>query len=430
MMNNYKEEKKGITVNLKSIIFFVLILLFFVITIITAVIGNSKKGNATNIIVEGKLEEEQRIVHSEFPLKFLQLENNAENMIYSPLSIKYALKMLNEGTNGNTKIQIENVIGTSDLTKYENIDEVLSLANGIYVRDNYASYVKEEYKKTLNEKYNAEINYDSFSNARNINKWIEKKTLGIIKNIVKDSVVQNPNTEMFLINALAIDMEWSEPFDFSDTYGKEFYLDNSNKVIATMMKQNTKSDSVSYLKDKDVTALTMDLKQYNDTQLEFIAIMPKNDLPDYIEEFTIDELNNIRNKSILASDTKYGVDVSIPKFSFDYNLNLNSNLIKLGITDAFDDSLADFSNMSNRKLYVGGALHKADIDFTEKGIKAAAVTVITMLDNAFMPNPTKPEEVKIDRPFLYVIRDKNTSEIWFVGTVYEPNLWEEDKVNY
>lgn len=235
---------------------------------------------------------------------------------------------------------------------------------------------------------------------------------------------------MLLINALAIDMEWEESFDGSKTYGEEFNLENGDKMTATMMHKETTSDSVSYYKDKDITALTMDLKKYEDTQLEFIAIMPEKDLSNYTEAFTMDDLNNIIKKSTLASKTKYGVDISIPKFSFDYDLKLKDDLINLGITEAFDKKMADFSNMSNRELYVSDALHKANIDFTEKGVKAAAVTVIVMTDKAMIAAPTKPEKIKIDKPFLYVIRDKNTGEIWFVGTVYEPNSWEEDKEDY
>ena len=86
--------------------------------------------------------------------------------------------------------------------------------------------------------------------------------------------------------------------------------------------------------------------------------------------------------------------------------------------------------MSNRELYVSDALHKANIDFTEKGVKAAAVTVFGIKDLALPLETPKPEEIRIDKPFLYVIKDKKTGEVWFVGTVYEPNSWENEKENY
>ncbi len=97
------------------------------------------------------------------------MENKKENMIYSPLSIRYALQMLNEGANGNTKSQIEKVIGNTNLRKYDNINDVLSLANALYIRDTYSQYVKDEYKNKLLNNYNAEIKYDAFKSADNIN---------------------------------------------------------------------------------------------------------------------------------------------------------------------------------------------------------------------------------------------------------------------
>ena len=424
------QENKELKIKLKTAIILIVILLIAVVAIFALIINKEEqitsKGGSS---IVGNESDKQQVVQSDFSMKFLKLENDKQNMIYSPLSIKYALKMLNEGANGNTKTQIENVIGELDLTKYNNIDKVLSLANGVYIRDTYAKYVKEDYKKILTEKYNAEINYDSFNNANNINSWIENKTLGIIKNMLRDETVQNPDNEMILVNALAIDMEWEDSFDSKDTRGADFYLEDGSSMNATTMHLETSSDSVSYYKDKGITALTMDLKEYNNTQLEFVAIMPEENLSDYVETFSIDEFDNIIEKSKLASKTKNGVDISIPRFSFDYDLKLKNNLIKLGITDAFDSGLADFSNISNTGLYVSDALHKANIDFTEKGIKAAAVTVIYMTDGIVLVED-KPIEINIDKPFLYVIRDKNTEEIWFVGTVYEPNSWEDDKADY
>ncbi len=425
------KENKQIKISLKMAIILIIIVLL-IIGIVTTILINLTKNNTNEIPKQGYISQTSPDSNEDFSIKFLQMENNNSNMIYSPLSIKYALNMLNEGANGNTKTQIENIIGNLSLTKYDNIKNILSLANSIYIRDDYEKYVKKEYIKQLTQKYNSEVKYDSFNNAYNINKWIENKTLGIIKNMLKDETVQNPDNKMMLVNALAIDMEWLDSFDAEYTHGKDFNLANGNKMTATTMHKETSKDTVSYYKDQDVTSLTMDLKQYNDTQLEFIAVMPNNNLSDYINEFKIDDLNNIIEKSTPASETKNGVDISIPRFSFDYDLKLKDDLINLGITDAFNQNSADFSNMTNSPngLYVGDALHKADIDFTEKGIKAAAVTVILMTENAAIVDENKPIELKFDKPFLFAIRDKNTGEIWFVGTVYEPNHWENDKLDY
>ena len=405
-----------------------ILLLLTVIAIVSIIILNIK--NKEKIKTK---DEVSNLVNSDFELEFLKMENNNQNMIYSPLSIKYALNMLNEGASGNTKKQIERVIGNSNLAKYNDIKKVLSFANGVYIRDSYSGKVKKEYINILKNKYNAEIKYDSFNNANNINKWIENKTLGIIKNMLQDSMVQEKLTKILLINALAIDMEWEDTFECSDTHGENFKLNTGENMIATTLNKETKSDSFSYYKEKEITALSIDLKKYDNTQLEFIAIMPNGDLSNYIESFTNEELNNITNKMKPASKEKNGIKISIPKFSFDYYLKLKDDLIKLGVTDAFDEDLANFSNMTNsieEQLYVKDALHKANVDFSEKGIKAAAVTVLVMFETTAISDINKPKEIKIDKPFIYFIKDKNTDEIWFTGTVYEPNSWEEDKSDY
>lgn len=424
------EEKKELKIKLKTAVIAIIIVAIILVVIFALVINKNKQEEAGENTTISEIDSNEQILESDFSLKFLKLENKKQNMVYSPLSIKYALNMLNEGAVGNTKTQIENVIGDLNLIKYNTIDEVLSLANSVYIRDTFAEYVKENYRRTITEKYNAEVNYDSFSNATNINKWIEDKTLGIIKNMLDDETVQDPTNNMILINALAIDMGWENPFDTSDTYGEDFYLEDGNAMTATMMNKETMGDDVSYYKDNDITALTMNLQEYDNMQFEFVAIMPEENLSDYIETLTIEDVNTILEDTTLASDTPYGVDISIPKFSFDYNLQLKQDLMDLGMTDAFDEILADFSNMASEKLCVGDALHKADIDFSEEGIRAAAVTVITMKTNAIMPDENQPEEIKIDKPFLYFIRDKQTNEIWFVGTVYEPNSWDEDIEEY
>jgi len=231
---------------------------------------------------------------SDLDFSFLKMENNKENMLYSPLSIKYALKMLEEGAANNTYTEINKVLGNSELTKYESIDKVLSLANGLFIRDWFYKYVKPEYINSLKEKYDTEVIEDEFKDANNANQWIEDKTLGIIKNMLKDDLVQNPMSVMLIINALAIDMEWNNPFDFQSTYGKKFYLDNGKSIEATTMGKYKEFDKgISYYIDNDITVLTMDLKKYDGVQFEFMAIMPKENLSAYVENVSKEEINQI-----------------------------------------------------------------------------------------------------------------------------------------
>ncbi|OUM59771.1 Non-catalytic module family DOC2 [Piromyces sp. E2] len=373
---------------------------------------------------------------SDFDFSFLKMENNKENMLYSPLSIKYALQMLKEGASNNTLAEINKVLGNSKVSKYESIDKVLSLANGLFIRDTFYDYVKAKYINTLKEKYGAEVKKDEFNNAKNINQWIENKTLGIIKDMLADGAVKNPDNLILLINALAIDMEWVTPFTDNDTTGRVFILDNGERMEATTMSsQDIKRDVLSYYIDDNINAFTMDLKKYNGIQFEFMGIMPKDNLSSFIENVSKEQIDQIDENLISASEVPKGVKLLIPKFKFDYDLKLKENLMKLGVKDAFDFHNADFTKIADKEdeelnLFVSDALHKANIEFTEKGVKAAAVTVLVMGYPASMPQPTNPVIIPFYKPFMFIIRDKATKDIWFTGTVYKPNSWADDKNDY
>lgn len=446
-------EEKQVKMKLRTAIILAIIIIAVIVAAVVIMVGkvkDSKKGgenqvaNSSENVVSNTSENTTNgnsnksyngdLDSDNFSFNFLKLENKKENIIYSPLSIKYALKMLNEGASGETKTQIENALGDSSVTKYENIEDTLSLANALYIRDSFSEAVKESYTSTLLNRYNAEIKYDEFKNAKAMNSWIEEKTFGLIKDMLKDDMVQN--WQMALINALAIDMEWANSFESDDVYGKDFYLADGTTMKASTMNKETSGKSFSYYKDDEIIALSMDLKKYDDTQLEFVAIMPEEDLYSYSENFDENSLENITDKLINASDTEAGIAISIPKFSFDYDLDLKADLQSLGITDAFDPYGADFSNMvdlsklGGENIYVGDALHKAVIEFSEDGIKAAAVTIFGLAETTAIIERKEPIEVKIDKPFMFIIRDKETGENWFTGTVYEPTSWEDDKENY
>lgn len=166
--------------------------------------------------------------------------------------------------------------------------------------------------------------------------------------------------------------------------------------------------------------------------LEFVAIMPNKKLSEFIKDISLENINNVINKLKPASEANGEIEISIPKFSFMYDLNLEEDLKQLGINDAFDIDKANFSNMTTNinGLYVSDALHKANIDLTENGVKAAAATVIVMMEKSMAIEREKPEKIIIDKPFLYLIRDKKTGDIWFIGTLYEPNEWEKEKLEY
>jgi len=367
--------------------------------------------------------------------EFLKLENQNEkntNIIYSPLSIKYAMKLLVEGADGETEKQISNLLGDTALTTYENQKDILSLANSVFIRDTFKDEVLDSYTTSVEEKYNAEVIYDEFKDAENVNSWISDKTFGIINNLLDDSMVQDSNLEMLLINALAIDMEWAHSFDTNNTYGGAFDEAGQDIQVAYMSSGNTKTKSISYKIDDDVTVVSMDLKEYDGVQLEFDAIMPnEKELGTFVEELDNEKIDEYLSDLKNARETEAGLIVRIPKFDFDYSINLKDELIAMGVIDAFSQTDANFSKIvEDNSLYVSDAIHKADIEFSEDGIKAAAVTVFAMSLKSAAIEQNQPVELKIDKPFMFIIRDKENGENWFVGTVYKPLLWNDVKAEY
>lgn len=453
-----------------------------------------------------------------FDLFFLQTENNKTNMVYSPLSIKYALEMLETGANGDSKDQILSVIGSYKARKYENSAN-MAFANALFVNSNAKDAIKEEYVNNLKTNFGAEVVYDSFNATDAINAWINNHTLSLIPNGV-DSV--DPEIMYILVNALGIDMEWvnviqpktnswfvrypNENFghyvgalnssgyrqlDFDEnqkvktswigaalnnydiisdlgedkikeTVGnayqkwideggyeqcgktwpeKEEYL---NQNFATYLEElgkgygqaSASTDFMLYV-DDNTKVFAKDLKEYNGVTLQYVGIMPTNvSLDSYIENVTAEDLNKLISnlKEVKLENFKDGVITKIegfiPLFNFDYQLNLKEDLEKLGITDVFDMEKADLSNISDNKSYISDASHKANIEFSNEGIKAAAVTTMGgsgAADCGFYYNfdvPVEEIDLSFDKPYMFIIRDKATGEVWFAGTVYEPTKYE------
>lgn len=145
----------------------------------------------------------------DFDLYFVKIEDDgSKNIVYSPLSIKYALNMLNEGTGGESKAQIEKVLGSYNFKKYQNSSN-LALANAIFVNDSKKNAIKDTYITSLKDKFDAEVIPDSFATPDNINTWVSEKTFKLVENILNETDERN---YFYLVNALAIDMDWETKF--------------------------------------------------------------------------------------------------------------------------------------------------------------------------------------------------------------------------
>ena len=213
------------------------------------------------------------------------------------------------------------------------------------------------------------------------------------------------------------------------------YLDDYIKGISSNYKNISSSTDFSFYDDDNVKSFAKDLKTYNGTTLQYVGIMPKkSSLKDYIKSVDAKDISNIISnlKGIELSSFEEGtiteVTGDIPLFKFDYNLNLKEDLQTLGIKDVFNPNKANLSRLTKEKgTYVDSIAHKTNIEFSNDGIKAAAATEVVFGGDTSCsgftydyPVPVKKINLTFDNPYLFIIRDKSTGEVWFTGTVYEP----------
>ena len=507
-----KKKNKNLAVIIIIIVLLALLGTYFVLTK-----GNKDKGKDV-ISNEPKKVSAYRMSGNsieDFDLAFLMLESGEKNKLYSPLSIKYALAMLSEGAKGSTKEQIDDIIGGYKSNKYVNSNN-MSFANAVFINNTYKNQIKESYAKNLNNKYNAEVIYDDFTSANTINSWVSNRTFNLVNNILDDQTVKDKY--FFLVNALAIDMEWNKKIQattnnyrdqYSVDYAHEKYSTsipiiestyekvnfngqdvdsvefgasiNNYDIVSTLGRDNIKKtitdaytdwlkdpESYEYAKmsneldvdkyveefikqldsnykrvdtstdyyfyiDDNVKAFAKDLKTYNGTTLEYVGIMPTSEsLTDYIKNTNAKKINNIISnlKTIELNNFEKGkvtqITGKIPLFKYEYELQLVDDLKALGITNIFDKDKSDLSEIATTGAYIDSAIHKANIEFSNDGIKAAAATVMGGFGSAaggfdyLFDVPVVTIDLTFDKPYMYIIRDKDTGEVWFTGTVYNP----------
>ena len=232
-------------------------------------------------------------------------------------------------------------------------------------------------------------------------------------------------------------------FDDEKDPDKDTFVNEYIKDINANYKTLDNSTDFYFYVDENVKIFAKDLKKYSDTTLEYIAIMPtKEELNDFIKNNNASKINALisKIKPLTLDSFKEGVISEItgfiPMFKFDYQLDLMKDLKELGITDVFDISKADLSKLTSNKSSITDALHKSNIEFSNSGIKAAAVTMMggagagdCGFDYIFKIPEDRIEKIDLtfDRPYLFLILDKDTSEVWFTGTVYEPAEYEAYK---
>lgn len=378
-------------------------------------------------VIDDKPVENKGINYNSLLIKEVN-KNNKSNYLISPYSIEIALNLLKESTNNKTREEITNLIPNRKIEMI-NSDKV-KVSNGAFIKNKFKNLVLSTFTNNLKNNYNADIIYDDFKTSDPINEWVNEKTDKMIPKLI-DQI--DPNFIFGVVNAVALDLEFKNQFECTNTYKTRFTkIDGLHMDVYMMSKQYDNSDA-TYVKKDNYEAISIPYKTDNDNHytFEFIGIKVDN-IDDFINDLDDNKLKNIMNDGIVASDDN-NISVKIPKFSYNYELQTDkfSEVLKnLGIKELFSDN-PDFTNFISKEnldknglsIELSEAIHKTYIDFNEKGTKAAAVTgFLANYKSAINPSQ-KVYSIIFDKPFIYMIREINTNEILFFGTVYEPTIY-------
>jgi len=370
---------------------------------------------------------ERHLVESDnkFGLKLFReivKEEKDSNVFISPLSVSMALGMTYNGANGETQEAMQEALELSGLTiqevneAYKSLIELLrgldpkvrfQIANSIW----YRQYLTPEKKfiDLCKEYFDALVRGMNFADpdaAKIINGWVYENTNGKIERIVDDPI--DPMIVMFLINAIYFKGTWTYEFDEESTRDTLFTLPDGTTKPCKMMGQR---GEFQYFGNADFQAIDL---PYGDGDFSMTIFLPspKTDIDSLIGEFNPENWNQW-----IGSFSKHKVILHLPKFTLEYELRLNDVLITLGMGIAFDPGRADFSKMyKNGGVFISKVKHKTFVEVNEEGTEAAAVTSVGI------EVVSLPPLMRVDRPFVFVIRENESQTIIFIGKIVEPTL--------
>lgn len=372
-----------------------------------------KKGNF-------KLTDEQADAVAKFSLELTRRAvTSGESTLISPLSVLYALGMTTNGAAGETLAQLEDSFGLSAQSLNEalsaiaqnELGEEAKSANSIWFKESqFTPY--ESFLEQCATYYDAGVFAEPFddSTLKAINNWVSENTDGLIDKMLdeisKDSV-------MYLINAIAFEATWQKVYEDEQVEEGTFTAADGSEQSVDFMY----SGEYNYLSGEGYTGF---MKLYEGGNYGFVALLPdEGSSPAEL----LSSLDAAALRAQIVSPTGTYVETAIPKFEGETFLELNPVLKDMGITDAFDVDLADFSNMGesvdNYNINISRVLHKTYISVDQSGTRAGAATVIDIAVGAALIED--PLSVICDRPFVYMIVDTSTGLPLFIGTVESVN---------
>lgn len=358
---------------------------------------------------------------ADFALKlFRATARGEENALVSPLSVMLALAMTTNGAKGETKAQMEALLGggmdIEDLNGYlytymkslpSSEKAKLALANSVWFRDTESLDVRAAFLQKNADYYSADVYKAPFDKKTcdDINRWIEENTDGMIKKML-DSI--DDDAVMYLINTVLFDAEWQNVY-FEDKIRDGFFTTADGKRRNVTMMH---SDETNFIDDGKATGF---IKPYKDGY-SFAAFLPNEgvSLDSYLDSMTgagfLAAVKGAKKETVIAA---------MPKFEYGYKTTMKDILKSLGMTVPFDKEKADFSDLAvsrNGNIYIGQVIHQTYISVGEKGTRAGAATIVRM-DGAAAPGEVDYHTVTLDRPFVYAIIDNATGLPVFIGTV-------------
>ena len=368
--------------------------------------------------------EEKALVESsvDFSFRFFKKTRGDISQVVSPLSVTYALGMLNNGAAGVTRQEICQTLGFGDtgadginafcrkmLTELPALDEQtkVMLSNAIFL--NQPRYFLPEFLEIAHTYYDAETQTRNFADGKTmnvINQWASDHTMGMIKEVFDESTF-NPDFASYLLNAVYFKGTWMMKFDKEETKDEVF---NGRETVPMMHMRNY----LPYAETDDYQALML---PYGIGSYCMTVLLPR-------EDRSIENVLASFNAGIWLGKLQWmwdveEIDVKLPRMDITTNLDLIETMSALGMPSAFDPLKADIPGCYNIPQCISLMSQTAKIKMDEEGTEAAAVTVIGTTDGIFIP---KFYEFHADRPFLYIISELSTGAILFIGQYMGENV--------
>ena len=360
-----------------------------------------------------------------------QAETNG-HVVISPFGIWTLMTGIALGATGNSYNQLARAFilpkNPSTLVRgYKQLtDSVLAQGNNgvslasrnfVFLDNDFSVY--PDFRSTLQTEFGASLkilDFDDPNSARIANTYIEKSG-GRVSNVLRSDDFRE--SRMILTNVISFKGLWASPFNKSDTALEPFYDEDKN--VAGSVNMMFQKGQFAFSNMQALKSFVVELPYGTNGKYSMIVILPYPSvrIADMYKNFAKVSLKDIfkRLQDDVDSFGMEDVDVKLPRFHISTNLVLNKPLNDMGVYDIFQPDMASFQRVTKDNIFVSAIVHKADIEVTESGTVASAVTTATFSDRISAPY------FHANRPFIYFIMEKTTTTVIFSGIYSKPTVY-------